>query len=184
VAADLWIFGYGSLVWRPGFAFAERRTGFVAGYARRFWQGSTDHRGVPEAPGRVVTLTPCADSTCWGVAYRVAAERSERTLRLLDHRERGGFDRTEVDVTLRHPEPCTVRAVSYVATPSNGNYLGAAPLAEIAEQVRRACGPSGPNSEYVLRLAAALRGLGVEDDHVLDLAALLQVPRVGRAEGS
>jgi cation transport regulator ChaC len=70
----LWIFGYGSLVWRPSFPFAERRGAWIDGFARRFWQGSTDHRGVPGAPGRVVTLEPDARARCFGVAYRVDDE--------------------------------------------------------------------------------------------------------------
>ena len=71
--APLWLFGYGSLIWRPASPFVERRPASARGYARRFWQGSTDHRGVPEAPGRVVTLLPSAGDRCEGVAYRVPA---------------------------------------------------------------------------------------------------------------
>jgi len=86
-----WIFGYGSLVWRPAFAFAERRPARLEGWARYFWQGSTDHRGVPGAPGRVVTLVPESGATCWGVAYRLDPASAEDTLARLDHREQGGY---------------------------------------------------------------------------------------------
>ena len=67
----MWVFGYGSLVWRPALPFCERGVGFIEGWVRRFWQGSMDHRGVPEAPGRVVTLAPEPGAECWGVGYRV-----------------------------------------------------------------------------------------------------------------
>lgn len=170
---DLWIFGYGSLVWRPSFPFSTRRSAHVRGWCRRFWQGSTDHRGRPGAPGRVVTLVPGSDARCQGVAYRVAPEHAQGVLETLDHRERGGYERRPV--TLHFDGSAGERApgLLYRATSANPNYLGPAPLAEIARQVRAASGPSGSNLEYVLRLAAGLRALGAVDPHVFELEALL-----------
>lgn len=170
---DRWIFGYGSLVWRPAFRYQARSPGFVEGYARRFWQGSTDHRGVPGAPGRVVTLTAEAGARCWGMLYRVHAEDADEVLAALDHREQGGYARREVEVHL----PALARrqggVLVYLATEDNANYLGPAPLHEIARQVRGARGPSGANAEYVLRLADALREMGADDEHVFSLAELV-----------
>jgi len=168
----LWIFGYGSLVWRPDFAYAERRAGCVEGWARRFWQGSTDHRGVPEAPGRVATLVERAGAICWGAVYRVAQGEAELVLRALDHRERGGFDRLDLLVATQGEEPGSVRALVYVARPDNPNYLGPAPAAAIAAQIRRSRGPSGENLEYLLELRDALEALGAHDPHVDELAEL------------
>ena len=171
-----WIFGYGSLVWRPDFEFAERRTGFVLDRARRFWQASTDHRGTPARPGRVVTLIPRPGCRCFGAAYRLHAGDRTSVLAGLDHRERGGFIREKLPVYFpgsESGEEAATEALVYVATPSNPNYLGPAPLAEIAAQIRDSHGPSGPNVEYVARLADALRAMGAEDDHVFGLEALL-----------
>lgn len=168
--ATLWIFGYGSLVWRPAFPHVERRPGCVDGWHRRFWQGSTDHRGRPDAPGRVVTILPSADATCWGMAYRVAAEDREEVLAGLDHRERGGFDRRDVTVRFHDSNAQPVSAIVYVATPENPNYLGEAPLPAIVAQIRRSHGPSGANIEYAEKLAAALREMGAEDEHVFAIA--------------
>jgi glutathione-specific gamma-glutamylcyclotransferase len=167
-----WVFGYGSLIWRPSFAHAEQRSAVLRGWARRFWQGSTDHRGVPGAPGRVVTLVEAPGDACRGVAYRLAAEHAGGVLTELDVRERGGYERREVALEL--DGGTAEHGLVYIATPANHNYLGPAPLDAIAAQIAHARGPSGPNPEYVLRLADALRALGAEDPHVYALEALLR----------
>ena len=175
----LWIFGYGSLVWRPAFGFAERRTAWISGFARRFWQGSTDHRGVPGSPGRVVTLLPEADARCFGVAYRVPEAESSFILASLDHRERGGYERHRLD--LHFDDGTRTPGLVYIATPANPNYLGPAPLDAIAAQVARARGPSGSNAEYVRELARSLREMPADDEHVFALDALLREHAAERA---
>lgn len=167
----MWLFGYGSLVWRPNFNFEDRAEGFIRGYARRFWQGSPDHRGVPEAPGRVVTLISDPPGECWGVAYRLESREADRILAAVDHRERAGYVRTQLPVHLRRGE--TETAVVYFADDQNPNWLGPAPVNQIAEQVHRARGPSGSNTEYVLRLAETLHAMGVTDEHVFAVEAAL-----------
>ena len=170
-----WIFGYGSLVWRPAFPYEQRRPARIEGFARRFWQGSTDHRGLPGAPGRVVTLVAEPRALCWGAAYQIEVEREDDILAALDVRERGGYQRHEVELHFQDAAPGDARAVGllYLATQSNPNYLGPAPLSEIARQVRRSRGPSGTNLEYVLRLAEALREMSAEDEHVFALERLV-----------
>ncbi|HEY0093092.1 MAG TPA: gamma-glutamylcyclotransferase [Archangium sp.] len=167
----MWIFGYGSLIFRPSFPFEERREAWLKDWGRRFWQGSTDHRGVPEAPGRVVTLVPEPGARCWGVAYRIATERVEEVLTHLDFREQGGYERHLVHLETR--DSSLLKAVVYVAGPSNPHYLGPAPLEAIAAVVRTAQGPSGPNRDYVRLLAEALAQAGEHDPHVAELVRLL-----------
>jgi len=167
----MWIFGYGSLIFRPSFPYEERREAWLKGWARRFWQGSTDHRGVPEAPGRVVTLVPETGARCWGLAYRIATERVEEVLAHLDVREQGGYERHQVLLETR--EPPHLEAVVYVAGPANPHYLGPASLEEIAAVVRSARGPSGSNRDYVKLLAEALAQAGEQDAHVTELLRLL-----------
>ncbi|MFT6307334.1 MAG: cation transport protein ChaC, partial [Halioglobus sp.] len=99
-AANLWVFGYGSLIWRPGFAFAEKRLATVVGYRRRFCQASHDHRGTPDRPGRVVTLSPDSDSQCEGMAFKLE-ESVEDVLKLLDIREQDGYERQSLALTFR-----------------------------------------------------------------------------------
>jgi cation transport regulator ChaC len=176
VTAPLWIFGYGSLIWRPTFLFVERVPARLRGWTRRFWQGSTDHRGVPGAPGRVVTLVRDAEGSVDGVAFRIDELDRDEVLAHLDHREKGGYARH--DVRLEALDGSAVfPAIVYVATEGNEDWLGPAPLDEIADTVSRARGPSGPNDEYVHRLAEALRELGAHDAHVTELDALLVARR-------
>ena len=166
--ADRWLFGYGSLIWRPDFDHCERRTAFADDWKRRFWQGSVDHRGVPGAPGRVVTLLPSAGERCWGTAFRVEPGQWETVLRHLDLREVGGYDRVALSLGLADSDR-RLEAVTYVATDDNRNFLGEAPISDIARQVLTAEGPSGHNVDYVLELARALRQLGTDDDHAFAL---------------
>jgi cation transport protein ChaC len=171
----LWIFGYGSLVWRPDFPHDERRTGFVRGFRRRFWQGSNDHRGVPGAPGRVVTLLPGEpDERCHGAVYRVTPGCEPEVLDRLDYRERAGY--VHHRVTVECGDSHVPEALVYIATPSNPGWLGEAPLDQIAAQIRTSVGPSGHNLEYLLRLHAALVEMGGEDEHVAALVQLASQP--------
>lgn len=171
---EFWVFGYGSLIFRPAFPFLERQPGFIRGYVRRFYQGSVDHRGVPGAPGRVVTLIPDAEGRCGGMLYRVDARERDAVLATLDHREQGGYTRLDVRA-YSYEADSVVPALTYFASPDNAHYLGSASIEQIAAQVRSASGPSGENLDYVVRLAAALRELGFDDEHVFAVERALGV---------
>ncbi|MEH6709085.1 MAG: gamma-glutamylcyclotransferase [Alloalcanivorax venustensis] len=161
--ADVWLFGYGSLIFKADFPFLERRPASIEGWARRFWQGSHDHRGTPERPGRVLTLVERPGTVCAGMAYRVAPSVFEH----LDVREKNGYLRFATPMTFAdggHEE-----GLVYIATEDNAAFLGPAPEDEIARHIDGSHGPSGANRDYLLRLAEALRELGAEDEHVFGL---------------
>ncbi len=161
---DVWLFGYGSLIYKVDFPYLEQRVAYIEGWSRRFWQGSHDHRGTPEAPGRVVTLVEAPGETCLGVAYRV----SPRTFEYLDHREKNGYLRFFVPMWFSEQE--SGEGLVYIASPDNAAFLGPAPLDDMAAQIARSHGPSGPNADYLFKLASALTELGAQDEHVAELA--------------
>lgn len=175
----MWLFAYGSLIFRPAFPFEERRVAFTPGWIRRFWQGSPDHRGVPGAPGRVVTLLPAPGEVCGGCVYRIDPEAAEPILAALDLREQAGFERTMLPVwgSERLDGEPFAEALTWVAGAANAHFLGPLPEPEIAEEIRVRRGPSGPNAEYALRLAESLRALGIRDAHVEAIAARLLATR-------
>jgi cation transport protein ChaC len=167
-APDLWVFGYGSLIFRADFPFIEQRPATINHWARRFWQGSTDHRGTPEAPGRVVTLVHSPEDTCWGMAYLIAGKEVSQVLDHLDYREKGGYERLEVPMSIDGHESTT--GLTYLAAQDNENYLGHDDTHSMARQISQSIGPSGPNREYLLQLEASLQQHHVTDDHVFELA--------------
>lgn len=158
--AEVWLFGYGSLIWKADFDYIERRPAHIHGWSRRFWQGSHDHRGTPEAPGRVLTLVAEAGAECAGMAYRITPAVFEH----LDVREKNGYLRHVVPLTFR--DGSSADGLVYIAGPDNAAWLGPAPEAAIAAHIAQAEGPSGRNRDYVTRLADALRALGAADEHV------------------
>ncbi|MCB1748980.1 MAG: gamma-glutamylcyclotransferase [Gammaproteobacteria bacterium] len=167
-----WIFGYGSLIWRPDFHYNQRRRAALHGWQRRFWQASPDHRGIPEAPGRVVTLVEEASAACWGVAFEPAADELPAILARLDVREQNGYEARVVE--LQFDDGSSDLALTYIAPPHNPSFVGPAPVAEMAAQIGRAIGPSGPNREYLIALAATLAELEIHDEEVEQLHAALR----------
>ena len=163
----IWLFAYGSLIFKADFAFVECRPASVRGWARRFWQGSHDHRGTRAAPGRVATLIAADDQMCDGVAYLVTPAVFDQ----LDYREKNGYLRVMTELIF--DDGSTASGLVYIADPDNAAYLGPAPEQEIAQQIAQAVGPSGSNRAYLLQLADALRALGNTDPHVFTIEQYL-----------
>jgi len=175
----MWIFGYGSLVWKVDFPYAQKLIGYIKGYDRRFWQASIDHRGTPEKPGRAVTLVPSSDpeARVWGAAYKIDDSRVNDVLLHLDHREVMGYEKVPI---LFHPissHPMNelpglagqdqteeegrlpFEVTMYYGSSQNQNehYLGEASVDVIAKQILESVGPSGANKDYLFNLANAMR---------------------------
>ena len=160
---QVWLFGYGSLIYLVDFPYLEARPASINDWSRRFWQGSHDHRGTETNPGRVVTLIEDKGALCGGVAYLVEGS----VFKHLDEREKNGYLRLETDMTFVDGSQAT--GLVYIATEDNEAYLGEASELEIARQICAAQGASGANSDYLLELAVALRELELEDQHVFEI---------------
>lgn len=171
-----WIFGYGSLVWRPCFSYEARTPARLEGYSRRFWQASPDHRGTPKSPGRVATLIPAASDAVWGAAYQISGHEHERIFAQLDVREAAGYTLQSVELVL--PDDHRITAQTYIGHPDAQWYVGDEGTVAIAETIARSHGPSGANREYLHCLARALEDMGVHDEHVIALEA--QIAQIDR----
>ncbi|XP_023294634.2 putative glutathione-specific gamma-glutamylcyclotransferase 2 [Lucilia cuprina] len=179
---DIWIFGYGSLIWKVDFPCIDWQRGYICGYLRRFYQHSIDHRGVKVKPGRVVTLIPAKpEDRVYGVAYRVAAKDKDVVIKHLDFREKNGYQRCTVPfhVFPEDPNKSCIDIVIYIATPENESWAGSdddSKIDKIAEQIFTSAGPSGRNRDYLFNLALAMNSLfpGVHDQHLVELEAAVK----------
>ncbi|HVX99268.1 MAG TPA: gamma-glutamylcyclotransferase [Pseudorhodoplanes sp.] len=181
-AEDLWVFGYGSLMWRPGFAFEEQSPAKVIGLHRSLCVYSFVHRGTPEKPGLVLGLD--RGGACRGVAFRVAAGRRAETLAYLRGREQVTKVYRETMrgiVLLGNPER-RVEAVCYVVDRSHPQYARGLTIEEQLRHIRQAHGQSGPNPDYVLSTVAALEAMGCHDEELHRLAERLKGQHEPHAE--
>lgn len=172
---SLWIFGYGSLVWNPGFAWSSRQLAQLAGFRRSFCMLSIHHRGTEEKPGLVLALDAAEDASCNGVAFEVSGEIAEETLEYLRARELISAAYLERVETLSLEDGRQVQAVVYVIDRAHWQYCGALTLEDQAQRIAGAVGGRGPNSEYLHQTAAHLAALGLPDDELEWLSSRVKV---------
>jgi glutathione-specific gamma-glutamylcyclotransferase len=160
---DLWVFGYGSLIWRPGFDFVERVPARLFGLHRALCVYSFVHRGTPERPGLVLGLD--RGGACRGLAYRVAAEKRAATVAYLRAREQvtNVYREAIRPVVLAGEPERRVTALVYIVDRSHPQYAGRLDLDEQLHHIRQGHGQSGPNRDYVLSTVKALEALGYRD---------------------
>ena len=171
---DFWVFGYGSLIWRPGFSYLERRNARLVGAHRALCVYSFVHRGTPEKPGLVLGLD--RGGTCRGVAYRVAAGKREERITYVRAREQATRVYREASraVWLDEDPQQRVQALCYMVDRGHAQYAGRLSLARQLHFVRQGHGRSGPNRDYVIETVKALDDLGYSDGGLRRLAQQLK----------
>lgn len=159
----MWVFGYGSLLWNPGFPVARQVRATLHGYARSFCMSSIHHRGTEAEPGLVLALDEVPEARCTGLALSVSAGHEERTLAELRAREliSSAYLERMLEVHLDGGE--VVTAVTYVIDPHHVQYCGGLPLEEQARIIANAVGGRGPNTEYLYNTAQHLAEIGLSD---------------------
>jgi glutathione-specific gamma-glutamylcyclotransferase len=160
---SMWVFGYGSLLWNPGFEVAERVIGTLPGYARSFCMRSIHHRGTEADPGLVLALDADVGSACEGIALRVAEGHEDATLAYLRERELISSAYVEMNLTVHLRDGRDVEAVVYVIDAAHDQYCGGLPLEEQAQIIAKAVGGRGPNCEYLYNTATHLAEVGLHD---------------------
>lgn len=159
----MWVFGYGSLLWNPGFDVAEQQLARLADYHRSFCMRSIHHRGTEEDPGLVLALDEAKGAECLGLALRVQPGQETQTLEYLRERELISSAYIERDLQVDLTNGQTVMAVTYVIDPDHVQYCGGLPLEEQAQIIAKAVGGRGPNTEYLFNTTDHLDSLGIDD---------------------
>ena len=170
-SGDLWVFGYGSLMWRPGFAYRERHLATLTGYHRSLCIFSHVHRGTPEMPGLVLGLD--RGGKCRGVAFGVEASDADATLAYLREREQVTAVYLERHVRVRLNNGESVTAVTYVADRRHSQYAGRLPIEDLLRHVNQGIGVSGANPDYVRATHQQLIEMGVSDPILAGIASRL-----------
>ncbi len=161
---SMWVFGYASLLWNPGFPVARQEVATLPGWHRSFCMWSIHHRGTEAEPGLVLALDAIDDGACRGLALQVAAGEEDATLEYLREREliSSAYLEKNLDVQLHSGE--TVQAVTYVIDRDHGQYCGGLSLEDQDRVIARAVGGRGPNTEYLYNTARHLAEVGLADN--------------------
>jgi cation transport protein ChaC len=171
--SDFWVFGYGSLMWRPGFAHEESVGAHLSGAHRALCVYSWVHRGTRERPGLVLGLD--RGGSCRGVAFRVAGERRDQVIAYLRERElvTSAYHEAWRTIRLERPGRPAVKALAYLVDRGHEQYAGMLSPEQLLAYVRDGRGRSGNNRDYVITTAGHLHALGISDVTLDWLAARL-----------
>lgn len=159
----MWVFGYGSLLWNPGFTPAETKLASLPDYHRSFCMRSIHHRGTEDHPGLVLALDELSEASCAGLAFSVRAGEENTVLAYLRERELVSSAYLEETLGVRFADGTEVEAVTYVIDPHHVQYCGGLALEEQAQIISTAVGGRGPNTEYLFNTASHLHELGIQD---------------------
>ncbi|EKF61454.1 MAG: gamma-glutamylcyclotransferase [Agrobacterium albertimagni] len=168
---EFWVFGYGSLMWNPGFPYEERVLARLGGYRRSLCVRSYVHRGTEDRPGLVLGLD--RGGSCKGVAFRVAPSSWQSTVDYLRERELVTSVYLERHVRTQLSDGRSVRALTYVIDRAHPQYAGAVTVEEAAQIIEGAVGRSGPNPVYVANTVAHLREIGIRDHWLESVASAI-----------
>lgn len=171
---DLWVFGYGSLLWDPGFEPAETVQARLQGYHRSFCMWSIHHRGSEEEPGLVLALDDNHDAYCDGIAFRVPDATRDAVLAYLRERELISSAYLERTVDLELVDGRKIEALAYVVDRKHVQYCGGLKLEKQAEVIANAIGGRGPNTDYLFKTVAQLSSMGISDPDLNWLVARVQ----------
>lgn len=169
--AEFWVFGYGSLMWHPGFEMVENLPAVLNGFSRSLCIYSYVYRGTPQAPGLVLGLNQ--GGFCNGLAFRVAADNAGQVLNYLRQREQVTGVYLEQWLPIELADGRQVKALVYVADPVHHQYAGALSVDDMAEIVARARGEAGPNCDYVTNTAQHLKAMNINDERLEAVVRLL-----------
>lgn len=172
----IWVFGYGSLMWNPGFAYARRQQACLSGYTRAFCLWSVHYRGTAESPGLVLGLDKQAGAACEGVAYYVPEDQAEQAHLYLQERELVSYAYLEKVEMLTLDSGEMVPAICYIVDRRHSQYAAGLSLAAKAEVIARACGSAGANLDYLENTLAHMQGLGITDAECAALLAMIRSP--------
>jgi cation transport protein ChaC len=176
----MWVFGYGSLLWDPGFEFTEKLMARLDGWHRSFCMRSIHHRGTEAEPGLVLALDAAPDAACTGLAFAVEPARADATVAYLRERELISSAYLERLLPVALADGRRVEAVTYVIDPDHAQYCGGVALEEQARIIARARGGRGENRDYLWNTAGHLHDLGIADaelDWLADRVRALASPR-------
>jgi glutathione-specific gamma-glutamylcyclotransferase len=171
---QLWVFGYGSLIWDPCFVYADRQVATAHGWHRSFCMWSVHYRGTPENPGLVLALDQAEGAACRGVAFAIPAGQEAATIAALRERELISYAYLEkmIDVTLSDGR--VVQAVTYVINRDHDQYAGKMTLDAQAQIIATRLGVRGPNRDYLFATAQHLLELGLADAEMERLVTMVR----------